>query len=325
MKRDYITFLLVFLMTMFIYSCKKNFPRDLTAFSLDMNYTTEYYAPILGQSTLYERNFNHGNSSLPLSFRIASVRTFEGKPAPELLKLFPVSTWKERYTGEEKTLAEIQAKRDTLLRPLWEIGEHSGSFTMWEAANSTILKVFPDSCYFFDVEVSSTGGRRYFRDLKLVPRLEQAYSGGLSFTNFLGAETRTYLFPHTVFVWFNKVGNGSSLTFKMLNPDLTAIPINNFANTNWDELVHGFNKRFSSDFSSVTYDVAYPIPLVKTVETKYKIPGTGNAFAKFSFDRIGEGGFKRTHNLEIPFQIYEKGDWEIIVYFSKEAPLFTND
>ncbi len=325
MKRNYIAFLLLLWMISVIYSCKKNFPQDIDAFNLDMNFTIDYYAPVLGRNTLYASNFNHASSSLPLSFRISAVRTFEGKPAPELLKLFPVSAWKERYTGEESTLAEIQAKRDTVLKPLWEIGQHSGSFTMWQAANSSILKVYPDSCYFFDVEVSSSGGRRYFRDLKLVPHLEQPFSSDIIGMSLLGEETKTYLTRGKVQVWFNKVGDGSTITFKMLNPDLTAIPLNKFASTDWDLLVHGFNRRFAADFSSVTYDVAYPIPLVGSIDTKYVRAGSGNALVKFTYDLIGLNGYREPYGMQIPFRIYEKGDWEVIIYFSQEAPLFTND
>lgn len=322
MKRKYVIIIWMAAIILLGYGCKKNFPQDLTAFSLDMNFTSTEYQPVLGRTTVFTGNFNHGNSSLPLTFRISGVSTFDGKAAPELLKLFPVPIWKERYTGEETSLAEIRAKRDTVMRPLWEIGEHSGTFTMWGTANSNILKVFPDSGYFFDVEVSSPGGRRYFRELKLVPQREEAYQGGIFVHNLLGDSTRTSLMAG-VDVWFNRLGDGSSITFKMLDPDLNPISLNNFGNTQWDELVHGFNKRFAPDSSSVTYDVEYPMPLVSTIETKYT--NEGMASARFAFDRIGFGGLRSSYSLTFPFRIYERGDWEVIIYFNREAPLFTND
>ncbi|NGM62161.1 DUF5007 domain-containing protein [Sphingobacterium sp. SGG-5] len=316
--------LLVCISVALAYSCKKNFPQDLNAFSLDMNFTQKEYQPTLGRSTVYQGNFNSGESSLPLSFRISAVRTFDGKPAPELLKLFPVSIWTGRYTGEEKSLEEIRAKRDTVMRPLWEIGEHSGTLTMWETANSNILKVFPDSGYVFDVEVQSSGGRRYFRDLKLKPQIEEPYSlNGLIISGgMLGEETRTPL-EGRINVWFNRVGDGSSITFKVLRPDLTPIPLNKFNTTDWENMLHGFNMRFAPDYSSVTYDVEYPIPLVSTIPTKYT--ANGNAYALFTFDRISYGGIRSDYGIGFPFSIYQRGDWEVIFYFYDEAPLFEND
>lgn len=303
------------------YGCKKNFPQDLDAFSLDMNFTQQEYTPTLGRNTVYQGNFNAGESSLPLSFRISAVRTFDGKEAPELSKLFPVSIWKERYTGEEKSIEEIRAKRDTVMRPLWEIGERSGTFTMWSTANSNILKVAPDSGYVFDVEVASSGGRRYFRNLKLKPTREEAYSSNFFVYNLLGAETRNILFGAQV--WFNRVGEGNSITFKMLNPDLTPISMDKWNTTDWDNLVHGFNKRFSADKSSVTYDVEYPIPLVPTINTKYN--NGEQTSVLFTFDRIGFGGLRQQNSLAFPFSIHQPGAWEVVIYFSEEAPLFEND
>lgn len=325
MNRKHIYLLAVGITLLFSYSCKDNFPKDLLAFSLDMNFTTTEYTPIVGRSTVYNGNFNHGESSLPLSFRISSVRTFDGKEAPELLKLFPVSIWKSIYTGEEKSLEEIKQKRDTVMRPLWEIGEHSGNFTMWEASRSNILKVFPDSGYFFDVEVSSSGGRRYFKDLKLVPQMEEPVEfQSPSRLLILGDSTRTYMGQNDVDIWFNKVGEGSSISFKFLDPDLNFIPVTAFNTTKWDELLHGFNRKFSMDNSSVSYDVEYPIPLVPQIKTKY-INSTGEALVEFSYERLTYGGNRQLNVLTFPFRIYEKGDWEVIVYFNKEAPLFSND
>lgn len=304
------------------YSCKDNFPNDYSAFSLDMNFTQKVYSPVLGRNTVFEGNFNSGESTKPLTFRISAVRTFEGKAAPELLKPFPVTIWKERYTGKEKSLEEIRSKRDTVHRTLWEIGQHSGTFTMWEAARSNILKALPDSGYYFDVEVSSSGGRRYFTDLILRPEKEEPYtSESLHIDNILGDSTRLPLF--NVAVWFNKTGEGSSLSFKMLNPDLSPISLNNFATTDWNNLVHGFNKTFTEDSTRVTYDVEYPIPLVPSIPTKYT--NGSQAQVEFSYDRIGADGTRSEQKLSFPFSIYERGDWEVTIYFVEEAPLFKND
>lgn len=309
-------------------SCKKNFPSDLDAFSLDMNFTQTEFKPVLGKTTQYQDIFNAGESTLPLSFRISAVRTFDGKEAPELLKLFPVSIWKQPYTGGEKTLAEIQAKRDTVMRPLWEIGQHSGNLTMHAAASSIVLKSYPDSGYYFDVEVSSNGGRRFFKDMHLTPLKEQAYepyveSGYLypnTVINVVGDSTRTLVVPR---IWFYKKGEGSSLSFKFLGPDLQPIKLSKFNNTDWDNLIHGFNKTFAADSTAVRYDVAYPIPLVPTLKTKWT--SAGRASTAFTYTRIAAGGLRDIGAILFNFSIYEKGDWEIIFFFPDEKPLFDND
>lgn len=309
-------------------SCKKNFPSDLDAFSLDMNFTQTEFKPVLGQTTQFQDIFNAGESTLPLSFRISAVRTFDGKEAPELLKLFPVSIWKQPYTGLEKSLAEIQAKRDTVLRPLWEIAQHSGNLTMHSASSSTVLKSYPDSGYYFDVEVSSNGGRRFFKDMQLIPLKEQPYAplveNGFLYPdmtlNLLGDSTRTPIAPR---IWFYKKGEGSSLSFKFLGPDLQPIKLSKFNNTEWDNLVHGFSKTFASDSTSVRYDVAYPIPLVPTLKTQWA--SAGKASIRFGYTRIAAGGLRDISALMFNFSIYEKGDWEIIFFFPDEKPLFDND
>jgi len=315
-------------------ACKKNFPSDLDSFSLDMNFTTLVYQPFVGRTTEFAGNFNNGQSSLPLHFKLTNVRTYEGKEAPELLKLFPVKIWKSRYSGLEKSIAEIEAKREIVQRPLWEIEEHSGVLTMHDASNSTLLKTFPDSAYFFDIEVSNNGGRRYFRDLKLVPNKEQAtipYQSESSsahpslMLNMVGNLTNKFIRTQDVNVWFNRKGDGNSLTFKFLNPDLSLIPLNKFNLTDWDGLVHGFNKRFADDMTSVTYDLAFPVPLVRTIPTDYTTATGALAFSRFSFDRISSGNFKIVSALELEYAIFQEGDWEIVIYFNDEAPEFEND
>ena len=328
MNKIYSQLMFLTVIIFLLLGCKKNFPSDLDAFSLEMNFTQTEFKPILGRTTQYQDIFNAGESTLPLGFRISAIRTFDGKEAPELLKLFPVSIWKQPYTGLETTLAEIQAKRDTVMRPLWEIASHSGNLTMHGTSNSTVLKSYPDSGYYFDVEVSSSGGRRFFKNMLLTPTEEQPYApfverGNLYPTatiNLLGDSTRTFVQPQ---IWFYKKGEGSSLSFKFLGPDLQPIKLSKFNNTNWDKLVHGFNKTFAKDSTSVRYDVAYPIPLVSTLKTDWASAGRATTF--FGYSRIAFGGIRQFSGLEFDFSIYEKGDWEIIFFFPDEQPLFDND
>ena len=77
--------------------------------------------------------------------------------------------------------------------------------------------------------------------------------------------------------------------------------------------------------SSVTYDVAYPIPLVN-LETRFTSPGSGRlASVKFMFPRLGFGGFRDDGLVRLDFAIYEPGDWEIVFAFKTDNPKFKND
>lgn len=305
--------------------CKKYWPTENDAFNLDMNFSVTEFKPILGRNTYFSNVFANDQSTLPLTFKIVNLRSFDGDQVPELLKLFPVRIWTKPYTGLEKSREEILAKTDTIMRPIWEIGKHSGAFTMWNVAGSDLIKTEPDSCYVFDVEVSNNGGRRYFRNLKLKPQVEipaEASAGLMG--NVIGDSTRQALFDSRY--WINRKGDGNSITFKFLDPKLKAIKLSRFnemKTEDWQKLVHGFNMKFAPDSTSVTFDVIYPIPLVPTVNTPYN---SGDyATSLFKYSRIAFGGQRQYSFLGINYNILQEGDWEIVVYFPTEAPLFAND
>lgn len=306
-------------------SCVKDFvPSEKAAFSLDMAFSQTEFRPVLGRN--YNQNFfNDDQSTRPLTFRILNMRAFDGSEAPELLKPFPVEVWKKPYTGFETSLEEINAKREIVNRPLWEIGLHSGSFTMWDVATSDFVRVEPDSCYLFDVEVSNSGGKRYFKDFKLKPQKEVPASAYFNESvNVVGDSTRQPLVDEQF--WLNRTGDGSSITFKFLDAKLKPIKLSKFNGMtaeDWKYLVHGFNPTFAADSSSVTYDVVYPIPLVPTLNTRFN--KGEKAFSTFKYNRLAFGGARISSTYTLTYTIYQKGKWEIIVYFPTQAPLFDND
>lgn len=229
-------------------ACKKNLPDARLSLGSDSQFTTTLYQPVLGRSTLFSDNFSVASSSQPLTFKIVNMRRFSGDAAPELNENFPVQVWKQPYLGDEKSLAEIEAKRTTENHPLFEIREHSGQFLMWAQAKSDFVKAAPDSGYVFDVEMSNSGGRRYFRNFKLQPFRERAYepsdldpvTGQASsrvinpsvFSNIKGERTGRYLNASEVQVLFNKKNStGNSLTFKFVDTLFNAIDPNKFAAT----------------------------------------------------------------------------------------------
>ncbi len=319
-------------------ACKKLLPTDKDAFNPEASFTQTIYQPVLGRTTVMSNNFNSQSSSLPLSFKIVAIRNSDGISAPELLKSFPVTVWKKAYDGSEKSLAEIEAKRTVEQHPFFEIRQHSGELIMWSEATSNIVKSFPDSGYVFDVEVSNSGGRKYYNGLKLQPYKERDYepnnidpitgtsTGGniypASVENIRGEATSSTLSPTDINISFHRKGDGSSLSFKFLDTLSKPIDPAKFKLTNWEKLVHGFNMTKTTEM--ITYDVAYPIPCVQ-IPTPYTTTDGKQATITFSYDRFGFGGIREVATLKFNFSIFQKGSWDIIIWFKRDNPKFEND
>jgi hypothetical protein len=134
---------------------------------------------------------------------------------------------------------------------------------------------------------------------------------------------------------------GHRLRFRFLDKDSVSISPNKFGATKWLDQVHGFTPAgtapgyFLYDKTGdpnkfIEYNVAYPIPLAR-VPSKFtsggvaNLNGGDNAHAEFSYTRVGFGGIIETGRIIQDFQIYEKGDWEIVYHFKTVNPKFDND
>lgn len=326
-----------------MFSCKKLLPDDRLSLGADSRFTQTVYQPVLGRTTVFAGNFNIASSSMPLSFKILNMRKFNGEAAPELKDYFPVKVWKEAYDGTETSLAAIEAKRGVENHQLFEIRERSGQFVMWPEAKSNFVKAQPDSGYVFDVEVSNSGGRRYFQNFVLRPFKErpvepstldasngqELYLGtGALMSNVRGKRTNRLLSGLDLVVQFRKkpagtIGNtGHSISFKFVDSLYNPIDPSKFNATKWNEVVHGFDMVKTT--TEVTYQVAYPIPLTN-YPTKYTTLNGAAALPLFMFDRIGAGNTLQQAVVSMPFQIFEAGDWEVIFWFRTEPPKFEND
>lgn len=332
----------IVLMVLVVVSCKKYLPVDRETVGGDSQFTKTVYEPVLGRTTLFSENFYQGSTSYPADFKIANIRRRNGDPAPELEQNFPVLVWKKDYTGDETSLEEIESKREIQNRPLFEMFPHSGQLVMWSSAKSDFVRTQPDSGYIFDVEVSNSGGRRYYRDLLLKPFKERPYEPSnldaitgqptrvgtfVSGMNLKGVSKERFLSPFDVDVFVRKRNDvtvpGNTLRFMFL--DTMYRPMNPalFSTTDWDHLVHGFDKKMTD--TSVVYNVAYPIPLAP-IDTRYTLQGNPNyAHVAFTFPRLGFGGMTDNGKLEFNFAIYEPGDWEIVFAFKTDNPKFTDD
>ncbi|TCC91972.1 DUF5007 domain-containing protein [Pedobacter frigiditerrae] len=318
-------------------SCKKNLPDARLSIGNDSQFTQYVYKPVLGRNTLFSNNFQFGSSSRPLDFKIVNMRTFTGEPAPELTAFYPVMVWKQAYDGTEKSIAEIDAKRALENHQLFEIRPHSGEFLMWAAANSNQIKAQPDSGYVFDVEMSNSGGRKYYQNLRLLPFKERPYepsnldpiigqgpnvSVSPSGVNITGERGQPLNAGTDVRVVFKRNGNGNSLTFKFSDTLSNPIDPNKFAATDWANLVHGFNMVKTDKY--VKFDAAYPIPL-STYPTKYTTLSGSQARVVFRFNRQAFGNVLQQCFVALNFNIYQQGDWEITFQFLRDKPKFDND
>jgi hypothetical protein len=326
--------------------CKKMLPTDVEPFSPKATYTTTTFMPVLGRTTVFTGIFNPDNSGLPFDFKIVNVRTADGRPSDAPTKTMPVLVWKKGYTGRETSIAEIEAKREMEAHPLWEIRPKSGEFILWQMADSILLKQQPDSGYLFDVEVRNPGGGKDFKNLRLMPypmhgydpyefdfatgvrKKEKVDDIEVPFYNHPGLEnvvdvaTEKPMKTTDVRVYFNRKGDGNSISFKFYDKDSIIIDPAKFNLTKWDELMHGFNKKQTAE--QVTYDVAFPVPLVKLI-TKYTTGDGSSAAVRFGYDRIGFGGFRQSSFITYAFNLYQKGDWEMVIHFKKSNPKLQND
>jgi hypothetical protein len=334
-----------------IAACRKWGPSDSDFLSTRAVYNQKVFTPTLGRTTMFSQIFNTDNSSTPVHFKIQNVRyKRDSMPSGDLEKMLEVQIWKVSYTGEEKSLEEIAAKRATEMHPAWEIRPESGDFVLWAEADSSFFRQQPDSGYLFDVEATNSGGTNIYKNMSLMPLREQPYSPseydavtGLQradypnpadssqfvlkynhpgINNIVDDGTNLSLKSDSVRVLFHKKGNGSSLTFKFMDKDSLPIDPAMFNLTPWDSLLHGFDKQLTN--TEVSYQVAYPIPLMR-YPTRYTNGGDGSqAYVKFSFTRIGFGNIRQTGTVDLYFKIFQKGDWEIIFYF-RNNPRFRDE
>lgn len=323
-------------------SCKKYLPEDRETVGADSQFTKTVYEPVLGRTTLFSENFFQGSTSYPADFRIVNLRKRNGDEAEELTQNFPVVVWKKNYTGEETSLEEIESKREVQNRPLLEMYPHSGQIVMWNASSSNFIRTQPDSGYVFDIEVSNSGGRRFYRNMLLKPFKERPYepsnldpvtgqpvSNGVfvSDIRIKGLAKERYMSFYDVDVYIRKrydaTSSGHTLRFMFLDTMYKPMDPKLFSSTDWDHLVHGFNRQMTD--TSVVFDVAYPIPLA-AIPTRYSVPGNpGLAHVEFTFPRLGFGGMGDNGLLALNFAIYEPGDWEVVFAFKTDNPKFTND
>lgn len=326
-------------LTGLVWSCDKLFPEERENIGLDSQFSQSVFVPILGRNTTYSAFFK-GSTTFPTEFRIQNIRRRNGEPAPELESVLPVTIWKQAYTGKETSIEELKSKQEVQNRPVLEIVKNSGDIILWNTARSNFIRALPDSGYLFDVEIANSGGRRFFRDFKLMPYRErptepsnrdiisghELSSGVFAATvfNVKGDSTNRYLSSGDISISMKKIEGSkeNKITFRFLDKNGIVMNPALFSKTNWNGLVHGFNPKITN--TGVSYDVLYPIPLVN-IPTAYTTKDGALAVVLFSYERVGFGGAIETAFIRFPFAIYEPGSWEVLFQFVTDNPKFSND
>ncbi len=335
------TLYLLGLLILTAFACKKYLPQERNTVGGDSQFTIDLYEPYLGRTSYFADNFFKGSTTYPADFKIINVRRVTGDAAPELTEAFPVKVWKSAYTGLETSLNEIEAKRTIEYHPILEMSPHTGNITFWSSGRSSFIQPQPDSGYLFDVELSNSGGRRFYRNLKLKPLREsptiptnlngltgqpvRENFGISTISNVVGTkDSRRFLGSGDVDVYIRKIqpSTGNTLTFRFLDTLFRPLNPTIFNTTDWNNLVHGFNVQKTDTY--VKYDVAYPIPLANVI-TKYTISDGTRASARFTYSRLGFGGARINSVFGLDFAIFEPGDWEIVFAFKTDVPKTTDD
>lgn len=318
-------------------------PETKEAFDRDVNFTRTLFDPVMGHTTLYNDIFNAAYSTLPLTFEIQNMRCADGSPAPELSEYYPVKVWSKPYLGTEKNIEEINAKRTTEYRRLFDIRKHSGEMIMWGEANSSILRCQPDSGYIFDVIASNSGGFKLTQRMRLMPKREVDFEPTI-YDPETGLAVAEYVTPTDIRMSTEAIGRyidksevhiyfrenkdnkepGSTLKLSFYGPDWNPINPKAFNETNWEQLFQaGFLRKDGGVTDTfVLYDMAYPLPLFRDA-TKYTDKNGEKAHIELKasyFYSSMSSSYRRTTYLNFDFAIYKEAHWELLFHFSSGRP-----
>ncbi|HEY9261381.1 DUF5007 domain-containing protein [Chitinophaga sp.] len=338
------TYAMLGMLTMMVSSCYKNLlPDEKEHFSNNANFDGDQYSANFGRTNVFYGKFNPDYSTQPLTFELQNIAGPDGMPVPALREEVDTWQWKEYYSGTEKSVDEINAKRTSVKRPLLDIRENSGDLVVW-ATDTSKLK---PGLYTFDIFVKNSGGQKTFpkRKLQLLrPRPYEPYefdditgerkplnNGGEIHPSVSGVQDQqnNNIPAENVTVYFRKTGTAkNSISIKFFDADSAAIRLPAFNITKWDSLVYksntivkmvpfAFNRKMTADSTVVTWDITNPFPVLADVGINER------ASIEFIYERVSYG-MRNQAKLGLTFGIFEAGSWDIIFKF-KVNPKFTND
>ena len=321
--------------------CIDNYlPDSKDAFDRDVNFTKTVFDPIMGKTTFYTDIFNSGNSTLPLDFEITDMMHADGTPAPELMEYYPVRVWKKPYLGTETSIEEINAKRGTEYRRLFDVRKHSGEFVMWAEANSSILRCQPDSGYIFNLSISNSGGYKMTKRMRLMPHRERDFEptvydeNGLAIAEYVNPDDvymryesdKSYssmIMEEDVHIYFREnkddTDPNTTLTISFYDQNWNVIDPRRFNETNWDNLFQAGFLKDKDNGKYVKYDMAYPLPIFKE-QTDYTDVNGEKASVRFKTSYLNRNGYRLYGHIYFDFAIYKESHWEILIHFAGGIP-----
>jgi hypothetical protein len=344
MNRKVYKYLIVGLLAMLVTSCYKELlPKEKDHFSDNAGFNNDTYQANIGRSNIFSGRFNPDYSTQPLQFVIQNIQHRDGTPAPEMLEQVDTWQWKQYYSGTEKSITEINAKRVSEKRPVLDIRPNSGEIIFWNTDSS---KIKP-GVYTFDILVKNNGGQKIFQKRKLDLRRPRPYEpyefkddtgerkeekdGGVIHPDVFNVKDalNNDIKRESVIVYFHKTtAPGNTISFKFFDQDSLPIKLSRFNLTKWDSLAYrsntvdgnilfGFNRKMAADSAIVTWDIPNPFPVLADVGNNE------STYIAFSYDRISFG-YRTQASVGLGFAIFEPGSWEVIFKF-KINPRFAND
>ncbi|RFS25076.1 DUF5007 domain-containing protein [Chitinophaga silvatica] len=322
---------------------KQLLPGEKPYFNKDCNFSKSDFIVYPDRINSFISIFNPANSTQPMKVEITNATHEDGSPAPELFTQVDAAQWKDYYSGLEKSVAEIEAKRTTAKRPAFDVRATSGDIVYWPV-DTAVVK--PGN-YVFDVVVSNDGGKKTFQKFKLHVRRPRPYEPWY-FDDVTGERTKNgsnYNYPRPslnnvqddqnnnlkdedAVIWYRwKSSATNTFSIKMFNKDSLPISLSKMNKTTWDSLKYfsvianlnvpiSFNRRFSEDSTVVTYDRTNPYPIMADLFGE-------RSGITLAFERRFQGQ-RSISNIYVPLAFFRAGAWDVIVKFNKNIR-FEND
>ncbi|CAL1519706.1 DUF5007 domain-containing protein [Chitinophaga sp. MM2321] len=340
----YLVFVMLALAVVLSGCYKELLPKEKDHFSDNAAFDKDTYLANIGRTNVFIANFNPDYSTQPLTFEIQNIQHADGSPAPELLEQVNTWQWKKYYSGTEKSIEEIYAKREPEKRPVLDIREHSGDLIFWNTDSS---KIKP-GIYTFDILVKNNGGQKLFQKRKLDLRRPRPYDpyefwddtgeqkeekdGGVIHPEIIGVrdDLNNEVKREDINVYFRKTTiPGNTVSFKFFDKDSLPLKLSLFNLMKWDSLTYrsntvdgkiyfGFNRKMSEDSTVVSFDIPNPFPVLADVAG-----GDEKAAISFMYERVAFG-LRTQAAISLGFAIFEPGSWEVI-FKCKTNPRFAND
>jgi hypothetical protein len=241
-------------------------------------------------------------STGPITVELAAIRKWNGQPAPEMLQQVDAVEWIDEFTGQEKTLEELEKKKKKVKRPVFEINKNDGRIIFRKESYEM------DSCtYFIDVKVTNGAGSRVISnalEVKVVKGADFEYRNDYAWIVCADYDDACYTYFDSINIRFQKVeymGEGSTVTFQFIAPDGSVINPKTFpeGSKQKGKRMEDFTFAFRKFDDRLEYDVAYPFN-TQDREFEWWVPGA--TFGKDDhFDM-----FAAVH-----FRIFRPGNWKI--------------